>query len=712
MPGIANTYTYLQSPANTKNSKKLSGPANTKDKILLFAGPDAWDLCYGAKPYSSGDENSDEVAEKPVRRRRKKRTKTKYNLRKLEHAEDRKLAAGFWKRHKIVNHHCSVRVERCEEEEEEDMSSAPPPPLRPPRPLGHNSDSDSVDDLIKSSSESEGGRASSADVLSSSDAEDAPEDHDARVLDLAREAHRAGLRKRNRAQTARAKVKASAAVIKKKKPVRKTIYCGSCKGCRVLTDCAKCTMCRDKTKFGGPGVKKQKCELRWCEHHPRLGKAVNRPEQVLDLAIKNLKISGKTEDVKPDVGDIYVNGCENSNDAAKGLSDIDLIDLLGSDTDDDPVEQEPIVHLHANNQKLVPPPAAQRDSWADGEAPVDEEESLENVDEDDYDDVMELILTDDDDTDGSEKQVAVSGPAAGGQEARRAYRPGPASSKVGLPRVVYDLSSEEEAGLVEVNSDGDSGPFVVSDGGNSYLEHRGASSGGEEEEEVEDPTVEPCIVGEVRNEHLDSSASTAPPSPPPFIISEVLGDWDDVLVEVGRRSREPESTPRSRRPEVVRLSPPREQEPEVRLLPGQVQLLDPPDQGAVLPSFSGRCRHCGQTVTNLRLHHAVMHQRPVRSLPDRLNPGAAAENRGGGVTVDQVYQVLAPGSASSGTVLQHRGLRAPVLGGRRRPPGGGGAREVWALPQEVRPPPGGGGRDEQNIDIYLDDDDDDVEALD
>ena len=688
---------------------------------MLFAGPDAWDLCYGAKPYSSGDENSDDIAEKPVRRRRKKRTKTKYNLRKLEHAEDRKLAARFWKRHKIVNHHCSVRVERCEEDEDEDRSSArhedrssarhedrssaPPPPLRPPRPLGHNSDSDSVDDLIKSSSESEGGRASSADVLSSSDAEDDAPDHDARVLDMAREAHRAGLRKRQ-AAASRAKVKASAAVKKVKKAVRKTIYCGSCQGCRTLTDCGKCTMCRDKTKFGGPGVKKQKCELRWCEHHPRLSRGA-RPDQVLDLAVKNLKISGVTggdEDVKPDVGDSNVNGCENSNDAAKGLSDIDLIDLLGSDTDDDPVDQEPVVHLHANNQKLVPPTAAGRDSLA----PVDDEESPENVDEDDYDDVMELILTDDDDTDGCDKQVAVPGPAAGGgqhlaavggQEARRAYRPGPASSKVGLPRVVYDLSSEEEAGLVEVDTDdGDSGPFVVSDGGNSYLEHRGASSGGEEE--VEDPTVEPCIVGEVRNEHLDSSASTAPPSPPPFIISEVLGDWDDVLVEVGRRSREPESTPR--RPEVVRLSPPRE-EPEVRL---QVQLLDPPDQGGVLlPSSSGRCRHCGQTVTNLRLHHAVMHQRPVRSLPDRLN----SENRGGGgVRVDEVYQVLAPGSGSSGTVLQHRGLRAPVLGGRRRPPG---AREVWALPQEVRPPPGGG-REEQNIDIYLDDDDDEVEALD
>ena len=131
-------------------------------------------------------------------------------------------------------------------------------------------------------------RASSAGVLPSSDSEDGALDHDARLPDSGREEHRAGLRKR---QTARAKVKASA-VVKRKMHVRKMIYCGSCKGCRILTDCAKCTMCRDKPEVGGPGVKKQKCELRRCVHHPRLGsRLANRPDQVLDLPIKDLRTS-------------------------------------------------------------------------------------------------------------------------------------------------------------------------------------------------------------------------------------------------------------------------------------------------------------------------------------------------------------------------------------------------------------------------------------
>ena len=77
-----------------------------------------------------------------------------------------------------------------------------------------------------------------ADVLASSDEEDGDPDHEACLPELASEGHRAGLRKR---RTARAKVNVSVTV-EKKKPGRKTIYCRSCKGCRLLMDCAKCAM--------------------------------------------------------------------------------------------------------------------------------------------------------------------------------------------------------------------------------------------------------------------------------------------------------------------------------------------------------------------------------------------------------------------------------------------------------------------------------------
>lgn len=39
--------------------------------------------------------------------------------------------------------------------------------------------------------------------------------------------------------------------------------CGGCPGCR-REDCGKCNYCKDKTKFGGPGKKKQRCSMRTC----------------------------------------------------------------------------------------------------------------------------------------------------------------------------------------------------------------------------------------------------------------------------------------------------------------------------------------------------------------------------------------------------------------------------------------------------------------
>ena len=58
----------------------------------------------------------------------------------------------------------------------------------------------------------------------------------------------------------------------KNKPARVSRFCGDCKPCQILQDCGECTFCLDKPKFGGPGIKKQKCELRWCDLHPRLNR--------------------------------------------------------------------------------------------------------------------------------------------------------------------------------------------------------------------------------------------------------------------------------------------------------------------------------------------------------------------------------------------------------------------------------------------------------
>ena len=43
-------------------------------------------------------------------------------------------------------------------------------------------------------------------------------------------------------------------------PLRKRgVRCMECPACMRKDDCGQCEMCRDKKKFGGPGVKKQAC---------------------------------------------------------------------------------------------------------------------------------------------------------------------------------------------------------------------------------------------------------------------------------------------------------------------------------------------------------------------------------------------------------------------------------------------------------------------
>lgn len=43
-------------------------------------------------------------------------------------------------------------------------------------------------------------------------------------------------------------------------PIRKRgVRCMECPACMRKDDCGQCEMCKDKKKFGGPGVKKQAC---------------------------------------------------------------------------------------------------------------------------------------------------------------------------------------------------------------------------------------------------------------------------------------------------------------------------------------------------------------------------------------------------------------------------------------------------------------------
>lgn len=43
-------------------------------------------------------------------------------------------------------------------------------------------------------------------------------------------------------------------------PIRKRgVRCMECPACMRKDDCGRCEMCKDKKKFGGPGIKKQAC---------------------------------------------------------------------------------------------------------------------------------------------------------------------------------------------------------------------------------------------------------------------------------------------------------------------------------------------------------------------------------------------------------------------------------------------------------------------
>uniref|UniRef100_A0A8C3A7N4 [histone H3]-lysine(4) N-methyltransferase n=2 Tax=Cyclopterus lumpus TaxID=8103 RepID=A0A8C3A7N4_CYCLU len=60
--------------------------------------------------------------------------------------------------------------------------------------------------------------------------------------------------------------------------------CGRCKGCLILEDCAKCTNCRDKPKFGGPNTKRQCCIHRKCDRIERAK---------IDRVVKPLKLQAR-----------------------------------------------------------------------------------------------------------------------------------------------------------------------------------------------------------------------------------------------------------------------------------------------------------------------------------------------------------------------------------------------------------------------------------
>ncbi|KAM4704417.1 histone-lysine N-methyltransferase 2B isoform 2-T2 [Rhinophrynus dorsalis] len=95
----------------------------------------------------------------------------------------------------------------------------------------------------------------------------------------------------------------SAPVRRPKPPKRgrlRMTRCGNCKGCMVQDDCAKCVNCLDKSKFGGPNIKKQCCVYRKCEEIE-----ARRQQRAAKKGRRAVRLPPPPRDSFPDSDDTY-----------------------------------------------------------------------------------------------------------------------------------------------------------------------------------------------------------------------------------------------------------------------------------------------------------------------------------------------------------------------------------------------------------------------
>ncbi|XP_077645769.1 methyl-CpG-binding domain protein 1 [Lonchura striata] len=80
--------------------------------------------------------------------------------------------------------------------------------------------------------------------------------------------------------------------------------CGVCTACRRPADCGRCDFCRDKPKFGGQNLKRQKCRWRQClrcamEKEEPLGGAENSPGPIPGPPLRLCPIKEEKEEAGP-----------------------------------------------------------------------------------------------------------------------------------------------------------------------------------------------------------------------------------------------------------------------------------------------------------------------------------------------------------------------------------------------------------------------------
>jgi len=208
---------------------------------------------------------------------------------------------------------------------------------------------------------------------------------------------------------------------------------------------------------------------------------------------------------------------KSSESARRKSSEVDILDLISSDLEEEEAAA-PIIYLSTMRA-------------SESSRTLTNDPDVIETDDEDYLAVMaaaENVAKRDNREEKTEKTKPVA-----------KYRPGPASSKKGMPSIVYDLSSDdndndqgneadvEDDDLVDVSDSEDENSYLnhrsssfedLDSDGNSYLDHRGDTSDelddgceencenlvvieGDEEKEEEEGAV--CIIGEIRNETIE-----------------------------------------------------------------------------------------------------------------------------------------------------------------------------------------------------------------
>ena len=86
-----------------------------------------------------------------------------------------------------------------------------------------------------------------------------------------------------------------------KRRTKRSLECGTCKGCALKIDCGKCKYCLDKKKFGGPSKLRKRCIYRICQGVPESSKKIQEQKSKTRMKRKKRKLNSQEQQGVDDV---------------------------------------------------------------------------------------------------------------------------------------------------------------------------------------------------------------------------------------------------------------------------------------------------------------------------------------------------------------------------------------------------------------------------